>query len=82
MLKVKVWDWDEENHIQRLVDINGICEACHNTIHYGRAQKIGRAKEAMEQFMKVNLCVGLFEFNMVLMDAQTDFFRRSEIKDW
>jgi hypothetical protein len=78
----EMWEFDEENSIQRLVDIIGICKPCHNTIHYGLAEVIGKAKEAREQFMKVNNCDDFMEFEMELVRAQGDFIRRSKIKDW
>jgi hypothetical protein len=78
----EMWEFDEENHIQRLIDIIGICKPCHHTIHYGLAQIIGKAKEAREQFMKVNNYDDFVEFEMELMRAQGDFIRRSKIKDW
>jgi hypothetical protein len=77
----EVWEFDEKNHIQKLVDINGICEDCHNAIHYGRAQKIGTAKQAKEHFMKVNQCDGLDWFDEVER-AKEDFTRRSRISEW
>ena len=78
----EVWNFDEERHVQKLVDIIGICSACHNTIHYGRAQRIGKAREAQEQFLKVNDCLSFLEFQTDLNRASEDFHRRSKIEDW
>jgi hypothetical protein len=77
----EIWDFDEENHIQRLVDIIGICKPCHNTIHYGRAQIIGQERAAREQFIKVNDC-DYDDLQDEIRRAKEDFDRRSEIKDW
>lgn len=63
----ELWDFDEEKHIQKLVGIIGVCRKCHNTIHYGRAQKIGLKKEVEEQFLLVNECDW--------MDLQNEIFR-------
>lgn len=35
----EVWEWDEENHIQKLVNIIGICRLCHEAIHFDIAEK-------------------------------------------
>jgi hypothetical protein len=77
----EVWEWDEENLVQKLEDIIGICEACHNTIHYGRAQMIGKHKNAKEHFIKVNQC-DEFDWYDEVDKAKMDFHRRSLIDDW
>lgn len=77
----EVWDFDEEKHIQKLEDIIGICEDCHNTIHYGRAQKIGTHQKAKEHFLKVNRC-NVSDWQDELDIAKKDFLRRSLIDDW
>jgi hypothetical protein len=77
----EVWEFDEKNHVQRLIEIIGICKACHNTIHYGRAQQIGYGKEAITQYLKVNNC-DMMDFQNELFIAQEDFYRRSKIDDW
>lgn len=77
----EVWEFDEINHIQKLVDIIGICKSCHNTIHFGLAQLRGLQKEAIEQFIKVNEC-SMLDFKGELMIASINFERRSKITDW
>jgi hypothetical protein len=77
----ETWEFDENEHVQRLLDIIGVCKACHNSIHYGRAQKIGYEKEAKEQFIKVNNC-STKDLNEELARAKNDFIRRSKIEDW
>lgn len=77
----EVWNFDEEQRIQKLVGIIGVCKACHNTIHFGRAQKIGTEKEAVQQFLKVNEC-DLMDFEMHKMEAASKFYRLNKIPDW
>ena len=77
----EVWEFDEENHIQKLVEIIGICKACHNTIHYGRANMIGTQKEARDHFLKVNEC-DMVDWQNEVLQARVDGLRRNEITDW
>ncbi len=77
----EIWEFDEKNSIQRLVDIIGICKSCHNTIHFGRAQKIGCQKEAIAQFLKVNDC-DMVDLRNELLKVEEVYMRRSKIKDW
>jgi 5-methylcytosine-specific restriction endonuclease McrA len=77
----EVWEFDEKNHIQKLVNIIGVCSDCHNVIHFGLSQIQGRAEKAIDQFMKVNKC-DIFEFDKHAKKAKSDYDRRSKINDW
>lgn len=77
----EIWEFDEEHHIQKLVGIVGVCKPCHNTIHFGRAQKIGFGKEATTQFLTVNQC-GLVDFQNECDEARIHFNRLNLIKTW
>ena len=48
------WSYDDENCVQRLANIIAVCRPCHEVIHIGRTQLMGREREAGEHFMKVN----------------------------
>jgi hypothetical protein len=39
---------------QKLVGFQALCERCHEVVHYGRTQTIGREQEAKEWLMDVN----------------------------
>ena len=77
----EIWEYDEENHVQKLVDIIGICKPCHNTIHYGRARVTGYEKEAIEQYIKVNKCKKK-DLKVELAQAEKNHTRQSKIEDW
>lgn len=77
----EVWEFDEERQMQILVDIIGICKACHNTIHFGRAQKIGYGKQALEQYLLVNEC-DKTDLDIELAAAKSRFDRLSKIENW
>jgi hypothetical protein len=77
----EVWDFDEENHIQRLVDIIGVCKSCHIAIHFERAQTLGFEREAREQLIKVNNCTES-ELKEEISRTKDDYIRRSRIENW
>lgn len=52
----ELWEYDDERGIQRLNNVIAICRPCHEVIHIGRTQLMGREREASEHFMKVNGC--------------------------
>lgn len=50
------WRYDDESKVQSLADIIAVCRLCHEVIHIGRTQLIGKEEEAIEHFIKVNDC--------------------------
>ena len=50
------WEFDETKKIQKLVDVLGICHACHSVIHIGRTQLLGFEDNAIKHFKWVNNC--------------------------
>lgn len=77
----EVWEFDEKNHIQKLLEIIGVCKPCHNSIHYGRAQQIAYEKQAQEQFLKFNDCE-MIDLQEEFLRVQSDYIRRSKIDNW
>lgn len=77
----EVWDFDEQTHTRKLINIIGVCKACHTTIHFGRAQKLGFETAATEQFLKVNCC-NLIEFKSYQLEILNNYRRLNEIDDW
>jgi hypothetical protein len=50
----EIWEYDDENKIQKLVGLISLCPTCHQVKHIGRAIAIGKHKQAYAQLMKVN----------------------------
>jgi hypothetical protein len=47
------WDYDEKNHIQKLVRIVALCQLCHQSTHIGLAGINGKYEQAKEHLKKV-----------------------------
>lgn len=77
----EVWEFNEDTHTQKLIDIIGVCTVCHNSIHYGRSQMLGFGEDAIKQFMYVNDC-DIIDFQNAALEAKLDYDRRSKINDW
>jgi len=50
----EAWEYDDINGVQKLVGLVGLCPACHEVKHFGRAQTIGRGGEALAHLATVN----------------------------
>lgn len=50
----EIWQYDDVNHIQKLVGLISLCPTCHQVKHIGRAIAIGKQKECYRQLAKVN----------------------------
>lgn len=75
------WSYDEKNAVQKLENVIAVCHACHEVIHIGRTQLMGREKEASEHFMKVNNCT-YAEYRRALGEANEAHRRRNKIPEW
>lgn len=75
------WEYDEETATQKLVDVVAVCHTCHEVIHIGRTQLMGREKEACEHFMKVNGC-SYADYRKALGEANEAHIRRNKIPEW
>lgn len=75
------WEYDEKNAVQKLKDVVAVCRACHEVIHIGRTQVLGRGREAEEHFMKVNDCT-YAQFRKALGEANATHRRRNEVAEW
>lgn len=74
------WEYDDEEGVQRLADIVAVCRPCHEVIHIGRTQLMGREREASEHFMKVNGCT-YAEYRRALGQANAAHRERSR-REW
>ena len=50
----EIWDYDDVNHIQKLVGLVALCVKCHRVKHIGRAMAMGNEKESLQHLAKVN----------------------------
>jgi len=77
----ETWRYDEDTHIQKLVDVRAVCQDCHRTIHIGLAAINGHLEEAFKNYCEVNNCSDtVFRKNYNVAFAEWDI--RSKIKDW
>ena len=77
----EVWSYDEKNAVQKLEKVIAVCHACHEVIHIGRTQLMGREMEASEHFMKVNGCT-YAEYRKALGEANEAHRRRNAVPEW
>lgn len=75
------WEYDEERGIQKLVDVVAVCHSCHEVIHIGRTQLMGREEAACRHFMKVN-GVSYSEYRRALGEANELHARRNRVPEW
>ena len=74
------WEYDDKNGVQKLKNVVAICRPCHEVIHIGRTQLIGREREAIGHFMKVNGC-SYADYIKALGEANAVHRERSR-KEW
>ncbi len=75
------WRYDEQTKTQILDDVVAVCRSCHEVIHIGRTQLMGRGKEAEQHFMEVNGC-SYAEFIAALGEANEAHRRRNKVGEW
>ena len=75
------WEYDEVNAVQKLADVVAVCRGCHEVIHIGRTQLMGKEREAEEHFMKVNNC-SYAEYKKALGEANEAHLRRNKVPEW
>lgn len=75
------WEYSEKNAVQKLSDVVAVCRSCHEVIHIGRTQLMGREREAEEHFMKVNECT-YAEYRKALGEANEAHRRRDKVPEW
>ena len=50
----EIWQYDDENKIQKLLGLISLCPSCHRVKHIGHAHLIGKGDEAREHLRKIN----------------------------
>lgn len=74
------WEYDDEKCVQKLKNVVAICRPCHEVMHIGRTQLLGREREASEHFMKVNGC-SYADYRKALGEANDKHRERSK-REW
>ena len=76
----EIWEYDDKNHIQKLIGLVSLCPRCHEVKHIGLAQIRGREDQAIEQLMRVNK-ISLLEARQMISKA-FDVWQRRSTYDW
>lgn len=50
----EIWEYGDNNHIQKLIGLIALCPRCHEVKHFGYANIMGNSDRALNHFMKVN----------------------------
>lgn len=48
------WEFDDRDHVQRLVGLIALCPKCHRAKHIGLTTSMGKLEEAVHHMMEVN----------------------------
>jgi hypothetical protein len=81
MICHEVWHYDDTNRAAILTDFRIICQDCNLATHVGKAQKLGRLKEAISQLSRVN-GISSEEARRLVDAAHSEWTRRSRVKVW
>lgn len=71
----EIWNFDDDNLTQKLVDFMVVCEDCHNAIHMGRANKVGLGASAIKHLKAVNSWTDL-QLEKHLSNASAQWLKR------
>lgn len=50
----ETWEFDDDTHTQKLIQIRAVCPMCHSTIHIGRSAVLGKEIPALKWYVKLN----------------------------
>ncbi|MFC9872965.1 hypothetical protein [Nocardia salmonicida] len=68
----EVWEYDDQQQIQRLVRLEALCAACHAVKHIGREYAGGRGEQARSHLAEVNGWT----------PTQTDLYLEQQFEQW
>lgn len=78
----EVWEYDEENRIQRLKGFECLCPTCHSVHHWGLSQVRGMDMNMLiRHACKINKCTEE-QFNIHIAKSFQDWRRRSNGIEW
>ena len=72
----EIWDYDDENHIQKLIGLIALCPKCHQVKHAGLAQIKGKINEVISQLSKINK-ISNYDAEEMLREAFMQYHSRS-----
>lgn len=78
----EIWEYDDENHVQRLLGFIALCDMCHHVKHIGRAGILASEgkldfNKLIEHYMAVNQC-GRDDFKRHQTEAFAEWRERSK----
>ena len=50
----EIWQYDDQQKIQRLAGLIALCPKCHEVKHLGRAHIVGKGEQAQQHLQQVN----------------------------
>ena len=77
----EVWEFNEENKTQTLVDIIGICSKCHGVKHFKNSVRMGYEDSAKAHFLKVNDC-SENDFANHLLEKVIEYEKNNKVLRW
>lgn len=75
----EIWEYDDVNHIQKLIGIIALCPTCHKVKHAGLARINGEEELVIKQLMDIN-SIGKTNAIVHLNDAFKQWQNRSRHK--
>lgn len=73
----EIWEYDDKNHIQKLVGCIALCPSCHRVKHYGLSSIQGLEVPTKKWFCKINN-IDFNEANVEISKAFSTFNERSK----
>lgn len=77
----EIWQYNEQNGVQKLVKLISLCPACHQVKHIGLASKRGQLNQALKHMCEINGFTTKEQVQKVLTNALTEWQRLSK-RDW
>lgn len=73
----EVWEYDDQNHVQKLIGLVALCPSCHEVKHIGLAGVKGRRDIAIAHLVQVNGWTPR-QVNEHLLNAQITWLKRNK----
>lgn len=76
----EVWNYDDENHIQKLERMIALCPDCHSVKHFGFTSMYRDVDRAVDHFRKVNQMKKLKKVNAYFVEVFKVWTERSKFE--